>query len=71
MALAPTGDGYSILYYHALSSGMEFSVNTRLLRDPQRASAAGRCIEENPCEKVSAATTQRLILIDNAIHRRR
>jgi len=41
MALAPTGDGYSIMYYHPLSSGMEFSVSTRLLRDTQRASAAG------------------------------
>ncbi|KAL6426828.1 hypothetical protein ACFW04_009264 [Cataglyphis niger] len=40
MALAPTGDGYSIMYYHPLSSGMEFAVTTRLLRDPQRASAA-------------------------------
>ncbi|TGZ53553.1 Protein yellow [Temnothorax longispinosus] len=40
MALAPTGDGYSTMYYHPLSSGMEFSVSTRLLRDPQRASAA-------------------------------
>ncbi|EFN88455.1 Protein yellow [Harpegnathos saltator] len=40
MALAPTGDGYSTLYYHPLSSGMEFSVSTRFLRDPQRASTA-------------------------------
>ncbi|XP_039313570.1 protein yellow isoform X2 [Solenopsis invicta] len=40
MALAPTGDGYSTLYYHPLSSGMEFSVSTRLLRDPLRASSA-------------------------------
>ncbi|XP_011251659.1 protein yellow [Camponotus floridanus] len=40
MALAPTGDGYSTMYYHPLSSGMEFSVTTRLLRDPQRVSAA-------------------------------
>lgn len=41
MALAPTGDGYSTLYYHPLSSGMEFSVNTRFLRDQQRAGTAG------------------------------
>ncbi|XP_029668452.1 protein yellow-like isoform X2 [Formica exsecta] len=40
MALAPTGDGYSTMYYHPLSSGMEFAVTTRLLRDPQRVSAA-------------------------------
>ncbi|KYN03197.1 Protein yellow [Cyphomyrmex costatus] len=40
MALAPTGDGYSTMYYHPLSSGMEFSVSTRLLRDAQRASVA-------------------------------
>ncbi|XP_014485527.1 PREDICTED: protein yellow-like isoform X1 [Dinoponera quadriceps] len=40
MALAPTGDGYSTLYYHPLSSGMEFSVSTRFLRDPQRTSTA-------------------------------
>lgn len=41
MALAPTGDGYSTMYYHPLSSGMEFSVTTRFLRDPQRVSVAG------------------------------
>ncbi|XP_033331703.2 L-dopachrome tautomerase yellow-b isoform X1 [Megalopta genalis] len=40
MALAPRGDGYSTMYFHPLSSSMEFSVSTKLLRDPQRASAS-------------------------------
>lgn len=46
MALAPTGDGYSTMYYHSLSSGMEFSVSTRLLRDAQRANAAGMFLDK-------------------------
>ncbi|XP_046621388.1 protein yellow isoform X1 [Neodiprion virginianus] len=37
LALAPAADGYSTLYFHPLCSTMEFSVNTRLLRDPERA----------------------------------
>lgn len=37
VALAPSADGYSTLYFHPLCSTMEFSVNTRLLRDPDRA----------------------------------
>lgn len=41
MALEPTGDGYSTMYYHALSSGMEFSVSTRFLRNPRLTSTAG------------------------------
>lgn len=36
MALEPTQDGYSTLYFHPLSSTMEFSVSTKLLRDPER-----------------------------------
>ncbi|KAI4488668.1 hypothetical protein M0802_011376 [Mischocyttarus mexicanus] len=36
MSLSPTQDGYSILYFHPLSSIMEFSVSTKLLRDPER-----------------------------------
>ncbi|KAL2719743.1 protein yellow [Vespula maculifrons] len=36
MALAPTPDGYSTLYFHPLSSTMEFSVSTKLLRNPER-----------------------------------
>ena len=43
MALAPTGDGYSTLYFHPLSSSMEFSVTTKLLRDPKRATSSGKC----------------------------
>ncbi|XP_076670211.1 L-dopachrome tautomerase yellow-b [Andrena cerasifolii] len=40
MALAPTGDGYSTIYFHPLSSSMEFSVTTKLLRDPKRATSS-------------------------------
>ncbi|XP_029044693.2 protein yellow isoform X1 [Osmia bicornis bicornis] len=40
MSLAPTGDGYSTMYFHPLSSSMEFSVSTKLLRDPQRATSS-------------------------------
>ncbi|XP_014212245.1 protein yellow-like [Copidosoma floridanum] len=36
LALAPTNDGYSTLYFHPLTSTMEFSVGTRILRDPDR-----------------------------------
>ncbi|XP_066588473.1 protein yellow-like [Prorops nasuta] len=36
MALKPTDDGYSTLYFHPLSSTMEFAVSTKLLRDPER-----------------------------------
>ncbi|XP_043250905.1 protein yellow isoform X1 [Colletes gigas] len=39
MGLAPIGDGYSTMYFHALSSNMEFSVSTKLLRDPDSVSA--------------------------------
>ncbi|XP_015597382.1 protein yellow [Cephus cinctus] len=39
MALAPTGDGYSTLYFHPLSSTMEFAVSTQLLRDPDRSTS--------------------------------
>lgn len=41
MALAPTGDGYSILYFHPLSSTMEFSVSTKILRDPEQVNSPG------------------------------
>ncbi|XP_014232843.1 protein yellow-like [Trichogramma pretiosum] len=37
MALQPHEDGYSTLYFHPLTSTAEFSVGTRLLRDPKRA----------------------------------
>lgn len=40
MGLAPIGDGYSTMYFHPLSSSMEFSVSTKLLRDPKRASSS-------------------------------
>ncbi|NP_001154989.1 yellow-b isoform X1 [Nasonia vitripennis] len=40
LALAPTGDGYSTLYFHPLSSTMEFAVSTRLLRDPERVASS-------------------------------
>ncbi|XP_011506369.1 PREDICTED: protein yellow [Ceratosolen solmsi marchali] len=36
LALAPTGDGFSTLYFHPLTSTMEFSVSTRILRDFNR-----------------------------------
>lgn len=36
LALAPADDGYSTLYFHPLSSTMEFSVSTKFLRDPER-----------------------------------
>ncbi|XP_012244008.1 protein yellow isoform X2 [Bombus impatiens] len=39
MGLAPTNDGYSVMYFHPLSSTMEFSVSTKLLRDPERATS--------------------------------
>lgn len=41
MGLAPTNDGYSVMYFHPLSSTMEFSVSTKLLRDPERATSPG------------------------------
>lgn len=37
MALEPTGDGYSTLYFHPLCSTKEYSVSTKLLRDEQLA----------------------------------
>lgn len=37
MALQPTGDGYSTLYFHALCSTKEYSVSTKYLRDEQLA----------------------------------
>ncbi|XP_058803277.1 protein yellow isoform X2 [Phymastichus coffea] len=40
MALAPTNDGYSTLYFHPLTSTMEFSVSTRLLRDPEKVTSS-------------------------------
>lgn len=75
MALAPTGDGYSTMYYHPLSSGMEFSVSTRLLRDPQRASAAGMFLKKHhtshACEKakeiINFPLTVRQVLISRTI----
>ncbi|KOC64617.1 Protein yellow [Habropoda laboriosa] len=39
ISLAPTGDGYSTMYFHPLSSSMEYSVSTKLLRDPERATS--------------------------------
>ncbi|CAL7933723.1 unnamed protein product [Xylocopa violacea] len=39
MGLAPSSDGYSVMYFHPLSSSMEFSVSTKLLRDPERATS--------------------------------
>ena len=41
LALAPTGDGYSTLYFHPLTSTMEFSVSTKILRDPDRVTTPG------------------------------
>ncbi|XP_033226339.1 uncharacterized protein LOC117178905 [Belonocnema kinseyi] len=35
MALQPSGDGYSTLYFHPLCSTKEFSVSTKFLRDQQ------------------------------------
>ncbi|XP_054001130.1 protein yellow-like [Hylaeus anthracinus] len=40
MGLASTGDGYSTMYFHPLSSTMEYSVSTKLLRDPERATSS-------------------------------
>ncbi|KAG7208906.1 hypothetical protein KM043_015087 [Ampulex compressa] len=40
MALESTNDGYSTMYFHPLSSSMEFSVSTKLLRDPERAESS-------------------------------
>lgn len=42
LALAPAADGYSTLYFHPLCSTSEFSVNTRLLRDQERAMSPGK-----------------------------
>ncbi|KAJ8680521.1 hypothetical protein QAD02_016308 [Eretmocerus hayati] len=39
LALQPTGDGFSTLYFHPLTSTMEFAVSTRVLRDPERVAA--------------------------------
>ncbi|KAK9310766.1 hypothetical protein QLX08_000068 [Tetragonisca angustula] len=39
MGLASTNDGYSMMYFHPLSSTMEYSVSTKLLRDPERATS--------------------------------
>ncbi|XP_026667542.1 uncharacterized protein LOC108622777 [Ceratina calcarata] len=39
MSLQPTNDGYSTMYFHPLSSNMEYSVSTKLLRDPERATS--------------------------------
>lgn len=38
MALAPMNNGYSTLYFHPLSSSMEFSISTEALRDESLAS---------------------------------
>ncbi|XP_017753652.1 PREDICTED: protein yellow [Eufriesea mexicana] len=40
MSLASTNDGYSTMYFHPLSSTMEYSVSTKLLRDPEQATSA-------------------------------
>lgn len=40
MALVPTKDGFSTLYFHPLSSTLEFAVSTKLLRDQERATSA-------------------------------
>ncbi|CAK9820334.1 Protein yellow [Anthophora plagiata] len=40
ISLAPMGDGYSTMYFHPLSSSMEYSVSTKLLRDPERATSS-------------------------------
>lgn len=37
MALAPTNDGYSTMYFHPLSSSMEFLISTKILRNETRA----------------------------------
>lgn len=39
MSIAPSNDGYSVMYFHPLSSTMEYSVSTKILRDSERANS--------------------------------
>lgn len=47
MSIAPSNDGYSVMYFHPLSSTMEYSVSTKILRDPERANSPGKSIYFN------------------------
>lgn len=47
MSIAPSNDGYSVMYFHPLSSTMEYSVSTKILRDSERANSPGKSIYFN------------------------
>lgn len=53
MSIAPSDDGYSVMYFHPLSSTMEYSVSTKVLRDPERANSPGKSIYFNILSSIS------------------
>lgn len=53
MSIAPSNDGYSVMYFHPLSSTMEYSVSTKILRDSERANSPGKSIYFNIVSSIS------------------